>query len=129
MCVTTHLKRPTRILMRAAPVKAIASTKTLIWSCSKRGLPCHCCHQQCGALLPHLFTLTRPQVARRYIFCGTFRRLTPPRSYLALCPAEPGLSSRHQKLAVERLSNQPRTRIAELVMHCYKRYNRGSVPV
>jgi len=30
---------------------------------------------------------------RRYIFCGTFRRLTPPRRYLAPCPAEPGLSS------------------------------------
>ena len=29
----------------------------------------------------------------RYIFCGTFRRLTPPRHYLALCPMEPGLSS------------------------------------
>jgi hypothetical protein len=31
--------------------------------------------------------------AWRYIFCGTFRRLSPPRRYLALCPAEPGLSS------------------------------------
>jgi len=30
---------------------------------------------------------------RRYIFCGTFRRLAPPRRYLAPCPAEPGLSS------------------------------------
>lgn len=30
---------------------------------------------------------------RRYIFCGTFRRLTPPRHYLAPCPMEPGLSS------------------------------------
>jgi hypothetical protein len=30
---------------------------------------------------------------RRYAFCCTFRRLTPPRSYLALCPMEPGLSS------------------------------------
>ena len=29
----------------------------------------------------------------RYIFCGTFRRLAPPRRYLALCPMEPGLSS------------------------------------
>ena len=29
----------------------------------------------------------------RYIFCGTFRRLTPPRCYLAPCPMEPGLSS------------------------------------
>ena len=30
---------------------------------------------------------------RRFIFCGTFRRLTPPRHYLAPCPLEPGLSS------------------------------------
>jgi len=29
----------------------------------------------------------------RYIFCCTFRRLSPPRRYLALCPVEPGLSS------------------------------------
>ena len=36
-------------------------------------------------------TGTRP--ARRYIFCGTGRRLAPPRRYLASCPAEPGLSS------------------------------------
>src|SRR5262249_52812932 len=28
-----------------------------------------------GALLPHLFTLTRPRAkSGRYIFCGTFRR-------------------------------------------------------
>ena len=60
-----------------------------IWSCSKWGLPCHCCYQQRGALLPHHFTLT----LRRYIFCGTFRRLTSPRRYLALYPMEPGLSS------------------------------------
>jgi len=32
--------------------------RTPIWSCSKRGLPCHCCCQQRGALLPHHFTLT-----------------------------------------------------------------------
>jgi hypothetical protein len=37
----------------------------------------------------------RPAVSgfRRYLFCGTFRRLAPPRRYLAPCPAEPGLSS------------------------------------
>jgi hypothetical protein len=58
-----------------------------IWSCSVWGLPCppHCCGG--GALLPHLFTLTPPILARvpaiemllpewagRYVFCGTFRR-------------------------------------------------------
>ena len=30
---------------------------------------------------------------RRFAFCGTFRRLSPPRHYLAPCPLEPGLSS------------------------------------
>jgi len=49
------------------------------------------CYQSRGALLPHLFTLTRQ--AWRYIFCGTFHGLTPSRRYLAPCPKEPGLSS------------------------------------
>ena len=62
-----------------------------IWSCSGWGLPCHSCYHQRGALLPHHFTLTR--LHGRYIFCGTFRRLAPPRCYLAPCPMEPGLSS------------------------------------
>ncbi len=38
-------------------------------------------------------TISPLPLARRYIFCGTFRRLTSPRRYLASCPAEPGLSS------------------------------------
>ncbi len=36
---------------------------------------------------------------RRYIFCGTFRRLAPPRRYLASCPMEPGLSSTSEDAA------------------------------
>jgi len=52
------------------------------------------CYQLRGALLPHHFTLTRPREGTgRYIFCCTFRRLAPPRYYLAPCPVEPGLSS------------------------------------
>ena len=56
-----------------------------------------CCHLR-GALLPHHFTLTssRRNDPGRYIFCCTFRRLAPPRSYLAPCPVEPGLSSPFQ---------------------------------
>ncbi len=49
------------------------------------------CYQSRGALLPHHFTLTN--LSWRYIFCGTFHGLTPPRYYLAPCPKEPGLSS------------------------------------
>ena len=41
----------------------------------------------------------RPKALRRSAFCCTFRRLTPPRRYLAPCPAEPGLSSPGQKPA------------------------------
>ena len=29
-----------------------------IWSCFRRGLPCRCCYQPRGGLLPHPFTLT-----------------------------------------------------------------------
>jgi len=45
-----------------------------IWSCSVWGLPCrrHCWRR--GALLPHLFTLTRDRSHRRYVLCGTFRK-------------------------------------------------------
>jgi hypothetical protein len=47
-----------------------------------------------------------PEGHRRYVFCGTFRRLAPPRRYLAPCPAEPGLSSTAQ--APSRLSGRLR---------------------
>src|SRR5690606_9727355 len=50
----------------------------------------NCCQLR-GALLPHPFTLT---IRRwRSALCCTFRRLAPPRRYLAFCPMEPGLSS------------------------------------
>ena len=55
-------------------------------------LATYCC-QQCGALLPHPFTLTGPYELRRSSLCCTCRRLTPPRRYLAPCSMEPGLSS------------------------------------
>jgi len=47
------------------------------------------CYQTRGALLPHPFTLTSDSST----LCCTFRRLTPPRRYLAPCPMKPGLSS------------------------------------
>jgi len=41
------------------PSAAAEAAGLLIWSCSVRGLACHpCCHGR-GALLPHLFTLSR----------------------------------------------------------------------
>ncbi|GMR15674.1 MAG: hypothetical protein BMS9Abin30_1313 [Gammaproteobacteria bacterium] len=82
--VTNILKRPTR--RHRGPRYGLP-----IWSCSGWGLPCH-------KLLPVVrCALTAPfhpyLHGRRYIFCCTFRRLTPPRCYLAPCPVEPGLSS------------------------------------
>ena len=42
--------------------------------------------------------IRRGLAAWRYIFCGTVRRLAPPRRYLAPCPMEPGLSSISHRL-------------------------------
>jgi len=75
------------------PRIAAEAARPPIWPCSGWGLPCHLRYRRRGALLPHHFTLTGPCGLRRYIFCGTFRGLAPPRHYLAPCPAEPGLSS------------------------------------
>jgi len=69
-----------------------------IWSCSEWGLPCR------TALAPYAVrsyrTLsplprTSEDAVRRSALCCTGRQLTLPRSYLALCPVEPGLSSMH----------------------------------
>ncbi len=90
--VTARLERPTR--EPCGPHVRSCLQCPPIWSCSGRGLPCHFRYRKRGALLPHHFTLTAvPRESRRYIFCGTFRRLAPPRRYLAPRPAEPGLSS------------------------------------
>jgi len=84
--VTGGLERPTR--KRRGPRHRFP-----IWSCSRWGLPSH------SVLPPARCALTAPfhpypaSSAGRYIFCCTFRRLTPPRNYLAPCPVEPGLSS------------------------------------
>ncbi len=75
-----------------------------IWSCSEWGLPCHkrLPVARCALTAPFHPYLTyhgvrplalTPYKIRRFIFCCTFRRLSPPRRYLALCPMEPGLSS------------------------------------
>ncbi len=58
-----------------------------IWSCSGWGLPCR------GMLPPARCALTapfhpyRPATGWRFVFCGTFRGLAPPRRYLAPCLA------------------------------------------
>ena len=39
--------------------RRLAKGRSPIWSCSVWGFACHACYQTRGALLPHLFTLTR----------------------------------------------------------------------
>jgi len=67
-----------------------------IWSCSEWGLHCHepLPVARCALTAPfHPYHWTGEPGLWRSILCCTFRRLTPPRRYLALCPMEPGLSS------------------------------------
>lgn len=87
ICVTTYLKQPTR--MQCGSHHSIP-----IWFCSERGLPCHTLLPvaRCALTTPfHPYLLI--EINRRYFFCGTFRRFTSPRRYLAFYPMEPGLSS------------------------------------
>ena len=88
-CVTARLKQHTR--GRVEPTHSPP-----IWPCSRWGLPCH------AALAPHAVSSylavsplprTSCDAVRRFVFCCTFRRLAPPRRYLAPCSVEPGLSS------------------------------------
>ena len=70
-----------------------------IWSCSKWGLPCRRVlpPARCALTAPfHPYrdpTPKRPAL-RRFAFCCTFRGLTPPRRYLALCPWSPDFPPR-----------------------------------
>ena len=93
-----HLGRPSPAASSNLPGNplgtggATEAAHSPIWSCSGRGLPCR------GLLPAARCALTAPfhpyrACARRYIFCGTFHGLAPPRRYLAPCPKEPGLSS------------------------------------
>src|SRR5690606_12464391 len=89
MRVAAHLQRPTRELVWAH--------STLPYSVLLRvgfTLPHALPRARCALTAPFHPYRTR---VRRYIFCGTFRRLAPPRRYLAPCPMEPGLSSRTRK--------------------------------
>ena len=66
-----------------------------VWPCSGWGLPSRPVTRLAGGLLPHRFTLACARLAghRRFVLCGTFRRVTPPGRYPAPCPMESGLSS------------------------------------
>ncbi len=51
--------------------------------------------------LPATVALAYRRLLRRSTLCCTFRRLAPPRNYLAPCPVEPGLSSPQQMYSEE----------------------------
>jgi len=91
--VADGLKRPTRF-PRGPRVR------NPIWSCSGWGLPCRSVTRlavrsyRTVSPLPDPSTLPKQNGGhRRSTLCCTFRRLAPPRRYLAPCPVEPGLSS------------------------------------
>ena len=85
--VTATLKQPTRI--QRGPRQRIP-----IWSCSRWGLPCRSVARLAVRSYRTISPLPRiPENRSAVSFCCTFRRLAPPRRYLAPCPMEPGLSS------------------------------------
>jgi|GEM_PF-6215396 len=91
--VTARLKQPTREHVRAA--RRVNDACSPIWPCSGWGLPCHGLlpAARCALTAPFHPYLCLRTGHRRFVFCGTFHRLAPPRRYLAPCPMEPGLSS------------------------------------
>ena len=104
--VTICLKQPTR--ERCGPHLGISQTNTLF--------P-YLVLLQVGFTMPLMLPSTRcaltapfhpyrtASAIRRFAFCCTGRRITPPRRYLAPCPMEPGLSSPQiQIVSEQRLS-------------------------
>ena len=91
--ITHTLKRPTRIqhgpcLMNSYLV-LLPVGFTMPWTVTSHAVRSY----RTLSPLP-LSRLTRRSVAKwRSTLCCTFRRLSPPRRYLAPCPMKPGLSS------------------------------------
>src|ERR1700730_17852803 len=86
------LEQPTRTASLTSPRRFVALQPTSrlpvpIRSCSRCGLPCRFRCRTRGALLPHLFTLTRRSSARskgeRFVLCGTVPGVAPAGCYPA----------------------------------------------
>ena len=100
--VTLFVKRPTRTQLRAAIcgfLFGLAPGGVFTATCVATGAVRS---YRTISPLPNHFS-----AVRRYIFCCTFRRLAPPRRYLAPCPPEPGLSSTTLLLKDRPLKNSP----------------------
>jgi hypothetical protein len=98
ICLSSHTRDPV-----GYPTAKRAASRSPIWPCTRWGFPCRVTCVSRGGLLPHLFTLTQPLPARRYLLCGTVRRavfqpfsrvyLRQNRSYAASRSVVFGLSS------------------------------------
>ncbi len=84
--IAAPLMQPTRATGRRMPYAAP------IRFCSRWGLPCHCCYQQRGALLPHHFDLTASKYGGM-ISVALSLKLLPPDVIRHRSSLEPGLSS------------------------------------
>ena len=73
-----------------------------IWSCSRRGLPCHCRYRQRGALLPHPFSLT---LSGGLLSVALSLESPPPDVIRRRASVEPGLSSPACAGAITQLSD------------------------
>ena len=93
MCVTAHLVQPTR--EPCGPHAPRRSVTVPLFGLAPGGVyPATPVTWSAVRSYRTISPLPAPRkVLRRYLFCGTFRRLAPPRRYLAPCPVEPGLSS------------------------------------
>ena len=105
--VTDTLEQPTR--RHRGPRHCLP-----IWPCSRWGLPCRPVTRlevrsyRTISPLPRLLPLLAELPERSAVsFCCTFRRLAPPRRYLAPCPVEPGLSSAPGATEVVRMTRLP----------------------
>jgi len=81
--VTDNLKRPTRKHPRARYTLPYLVLLRVGFTVPRRVTTRAVRSYRTFSPLPRLVL----RQGRRYIFCGTFRRLTPPRRYLALCPS------------------------------------------
>ena len=93
MNVTTHLVRPTRRLGRVNPRRLRGAPAYLVLLPGGFAVPVLLPVRR-WALTPPFHPCLIPRKGhRRFTLCCTIRRVSPPRYYLAHCPAESGLSS------------------------------------
>ena len=116
-CATIPLRTPLPTLSSNQPGRQsrVSPFAVPIRSCSRWGLPCQLCYQNCGALLPHRFALTAPKCGGLFSVALSLKSPWPgiTRHRFSM---EPGLSSPHECAAVAQPSgNLPIHRLPELV--------------